>query len=167
ALGLDRGGNDAKSRPFEGLGALRAAQRQVIASGHLASSHLVPSHFLAAASALARSSGGRSDNCLSSSGSPLPAVFATRCHLNPSTLSTGVPMPLISTQASRFCAIALPWRDALRSNATAAGWFFGVPVPLKSAMAYSTSASTLSVSVAAWSRRTALSGSLGTPVPSL
>ncbi len=106
-------------------------------------------------------------NSSSSSGSPLPAVLATRCHLKPSTLSIGTPMPRISTKASLFCAIGLFCLAALRSSATAAGWLRGVPVPLNSAMAYSTSASTLSASAAACSSRTAFSVFFSTPVPSL
>src|SRR3569832_2517962 len=97
-----------ETTPFEEIGCPARGQTSSrsghlhVLTGHLASAHLFPSHFLAAASALARSSAGSSASCLSSSGSPLPAVFATRCHLKPSTLSTGAPMPLISTQASRF-----------------------------------------------------------------
>ena len=76
-------------------------------------------------------------------------------------------MPLSSTRARRFCAIALFCRAALRSSATAAGWFCGVPEPLNIAMAYSTSASTLPASEAACKSRTAFSISLATPLPSL
>src|ERR1700676_3869736 len=92
--------------------------------------HLPPSHRRAAASALARSSGLRSARASSSMGSPLPAVFATRCHLRPSTLSIGAPCPLTSTRARRFWAIGLFCLAALRNSATAAASFFGVPVPL-------------------------------------
>src|SRR6202790_5341887 len=92
--------------------------------------HLPPSHRRAAASALARSSGLRSARASSSMGSPLPAVFATRCHLRPSILSIGAPCPLTSTRARRFWAIGLFCLAALRNSATAAASFFGVPVPL-------------------------------------
>src|SRR6476659_10270502 len=92
--------------------------------------HLPPSHLRAAASALARSSVLRSARASSSIGSPLPAVFATRCHLRPSILSIGAPCPLTSTRARRFWAIGLFCLAALRNSATAAGSFFGVPVPL-------------------------------------
>src|SRR6202011_3207466 len=128
---------------------------------------LLPIHLRAASVALARSSGLSFASSPSSSGSPLPAVLATMCHLRPSTLSIGTPWPLTSTRARRFCAIGLFWRAALRSSAMPAAWFFGVPVPLKSAMAYSTSASTLSASEAARKSRRDLSMSFGTPVPSL
>src|SRR5436190_1279631 len=95
----------------------------------------VPVHFFAAASILARSSGLSSDSRSSSSGSPLPAVLATRCHFRPSILSTGTPSPLTRTRARRFCAIGEFCRAALRSSATAATWFGGVPGVLRQRVA--------------------------------
>src|SRR5579883_2078329 len=53
----------------------------------------VPSQSLAALSPLARSSGLRLANFSSSCTSPLPAVFAIKCHFSASALSIGVPEP--------------------------------------------------------------------------
>src|SRR5258706_13934286 len=72
--------------------------------GGVKADHLPPSHLRAAASVLARSSGLSSARASSSRGSPLPAVFATRCHLRPSILSIGAPCPVTSTQARRVLA---------------------------------------------------------------
>src|SRR5689334_20164316 len=91
--------------------------------------HLAPSHLRAAASAIARSPGLNWPSASSSMGSPLPEVFATKCHLNPSILSEAL-WPLTSTRASRFWAIGLFCLAALRNRANAADSFFGVPVPL-------------------------------------
>src|SRR5258706_6435193 len=99
--------------------------------------HLAPSHLRAAASVLARSSGLSSESASSSKGSPLPAVFATRCHLRPSILSIGAPCPLTSTPARRLLAHGLFCLAAFRHSATPAGSFFGVPVPLYSPIAHS------------------------------
>jgi len=62
-------------------------------------------------------------------GSPLPAVFATRCHLKPSILSIGAPCPLTSTRARRFWAIGLFlfWRPCATAPPRRVS-FFGVPV---------------------------------------
>ena len=59
----------------------------------------------------------------------MPELLAIQCHFSASTLSCVVPCPKASTRASRFCAIGLFCLAALRSSATAAGWFFGVPLP--------------------------------------
>src|SRR5665213_2070030 len=124
-------GEDAPARLYgERLGPLRAPDWVPCDAACVKADHLAPSHCFASASALARSAGLISAKASSSIGSPLPAVFATICHFSPSTLSTGAPWPPASTQASRFWAIGLFCLAALRSSATAAGWFRGVPLPL-------------------------------------
>src|SRR4051794_16131669 len=86
--------------------------------------HLAPSHLRAAASALARSSGVRSASASSSIGSPLPAVFATRCHLRPSILSIGAPCPLTSTRARRVLGGGAFFFGGLGDNAPPGAPFF-------------------------------------------
>src|SRR5260370_18088370 len=99
--------------------------------GGVKADHLPPSHLRAAASALARSSGLSSARASSSRGSPLPEVFATRCHLRPSILSIGAPCPLTSTRARRFWAIGLLFFAALGDGTPPAGGFFLHPAPFE------------------------------------
>src|SRR5258707_3401260 len=105
--------------------------------------HLAPSHLRAAASVLARSSGLSSESASSSKGSPLPAVFATRCHLRPSILSIGAPCPLTSTRARRVLGVGIVFFSALCDNATPAASIFCGSRSLLNAEGHFTFTSTL------------------------